>query len=96
LTRTPSSIDVRHVDGRPQRDHVADLDGERNFIASTAAVTTRPPARRVAAIAATSSHSFMIQLGSEAAPADVAMAVRSAAGGRNTQSSPRANRLACL
>jgi hypothetical protein len=35
--------------------------GARNFIASTAAVTTRPPARRVAAITATSSHSFITQ-----------------------------------
>jgi hypothetical protein len=34
--------------------------GERNFISSTVAVTTRPPACRVAAIAATSSQSFMI------------------------------------
>ena len=61
-TRTPTSMDVRHaaltVDHSVKRSPT--WTGERNFISSTAAVTTRPPASRVAAITAASSQSFMI------------------------------------
>jgi hypothetical protein len=61
-TRTPTSIEVRQAALTVARSVMTSptFTGERNFIASTAAVTTRPPARRVAAITATSSHSFMI------------------------------------
>jgi hypothetical protein len=62
-TRTPTSIDVRHAALTVPRSVTTSPTwiGERKRISSTAAVTTRPPASRVAAIAATSSHSFMIQ-----------------------------------
>ena len=62
-TRTPTSIEVRQAALTVARRVTTSPTwmGERKRISSTAAVTTRPPARRVAAIAATSSHSFMIQ-----------------------------------
>ena len=61
-TRTPTSIEVRQTALTVERSVMTSptWTGERNRIPSTAAVTTRPPASRVAAIAAASSHSFMI------------------------------------